>query len=159
MSGAWYIGRASWRRGWRALVFLGLLAGLVGGTLLGAWAGARRTSSAYDRLLHASGAPHEIMFLTAQDTEVQEWLRHTPSVARFAPAIGMIGRRAPQEEWYSLDAPVAEGSFGRPVLQRGRLPDPHRADEVVLTSRASENTGLDVGDEVHFRAYARNQTS
>jgi hypothetical protein len=110
MAGAWYIGRASWRRGWRALVFLGLLAGLVGGVVLGAWAGGRRTSSAYDRLLHASGFPNEIMFVTAQDQAVQDWLRHTPSVERFATATGMIGRRAPGQDWYSLDAPVAENS-------------------------------------------------
>ena len=55
MGGAWYVGSAGWRGRWLGLVFLGVLAGLVGGAVLGALAGARRTASAYDRLLRESG--------------------------------------------------------------------------------------------------------
>jgi hypothetical protein len=159
MSGAWYVGRASWRRSFRALLFLGLVAGLVGGVVLGAIAGARRTSTAYDRLLHASGAPEEVLFLTADAPEIPTFLRDHPLlVERFAAATGMIGRRAPGEDWYSLDAPQDWGAFGLSFLKRGRLPDVNRADEVLITGRTARNADLDVGDTFSFDAYRRSQT-
>ena len=159
MSGAWYVGRARWRRSFRALLFLGLVAGLVGGVVLGAIAGARRTSTAYDRLLHASGAPEEVLFLTADAPEIPKFLRtHPEIVERFAPATGMIGRRAPGEDWYSLDAPQHWGAFGLSFLAHGRLPNPDRTDEVLITGRTARNTGLDIGDTFSFDAYQRSQT-
>jgi predicted lysophospholipase L1 biosynthesis ABC-type transport system permease subunit len=158
MSGAWYVGRASWRRGIRSLIFLGLVAGLVGGVLIGAFAGARRTASAYDRLLNASRSPHEVLFATADSAKIESFLDHSTLVARYAPAAGMIGRRAPQEDWYSLYAPL-NADFGHPMLERGRLPRPNRADEVYITSGTAKNAGLNIGDEIAFDAYARNQTS
>src|SRR5689334_9527499 len=142
MSGAWYVGRASWRRSFRALLFLGLVAGLVGGVVLGAVAGARRTSTAYDRLLRASGAPEEVLFLTADSKEIPQYLQQSKLVERFAPAAGMIGRRIPGQDWYSVDAPEDWGAFGLSTLKRGRLPDPNRTDEVLITGRTSSNTGL-----------------
>jgi hypothetical protein len=42
---------------WRALVGLGLLAGLLGGVVMTAVAGARRTDSAYERFLADARAP------------------------------------------------------------------------------------------------------
>jgi hypothetical protein len=159
MSGAWYVGRAGWRRSFRALLFLGLVAGLVGGVVLGAVAGARRTSTAYDRLLHASGNPEEVLFLTADSPEIPRFLRDHPEIVdRFAPATGMIGRRIPQQDWYSVDAPEDWGTFGLSFLRRGRFPNPDRADEVLITGRTASNTGLDVGDTFSFNAYKRSQT-
>jgi predicted lysophospholipase L1 biosynthesis ABC-type transport system permease subunit len=159
MLGAWYVGAASWRRGFRSLIFLGLVAGLVGGVLIGALAGARRTESAYDRLLTASGGPHEVLFATADSARIESFLDQSPSVARYAPAAGLIGRRAPQEDWYSLYAPSKSPEIGHPVLERGRLPRPDRADEVYITLRTAQNTGLKLGDQINFDSYSRKQTS
>ena len=159
MSGAWYVGSAGWRRRFRSLLFLGLIAGLVGGVLIGALAGARRTESAYGRLLAASGAPHEVVFATADTARIESFLDQSPSVARYEPAAGMIGRRAPQEDWYSLYAPIASPEIWHPVLERGRLPRPDRADEVYITLRTAQNTGLKLGDQITFDAYSRRQTS
>ena len=49
--------RSAGRLRWRALVGLALLAGLVGGIALTAAEGARRTDTAYPRLLRSSDAP------------------------------------------------------------------------------------------------------
>ncbi len=157
MAAAWYVGRASWRRRWQGILLLGLVAGIVGGAVLGALAGARRTATAYDRLTNASQAPHVVMFVLDGYDEVAAWLEDVPSVDHFERAAGMIGRRSPQQDWYSLDAPYDSVGLGTPVLDRGRLPDPDRADEVLITLRTARNTGLDIGDVLDFHAYAREQ--
>ena len=158
MAGAWYVGRASWRRRWQGLVFLGLVAGLIGGAVLGAAAGARRTSTAYDRLLARSNAPHEVLFVTENLSQIEGFLRRAPSVDHFDRAAGMVGRRAPQQDWYSLDAFYNGSLFPESVLERGRRPNFNRADEVLTTVRTAKNAGLDVGDELTFAAYDAGQT-
>jgi hypothetical protein len=159
MAGAWYVGRASWRRRRRELVFLVVIAGIVGGAVLSAGAGARRTSSAYDRLLRASGSPHEVMFVFGADQvdTIESWLTRAKSVDHFEPAVGMIGRRAPTQDWYSLYAPRRDKSLLSDVIEQGRRPRPDRVDEVLITLRTARNTGLKVGDRVQFEAYAPRQ--
>src|SRR5262245_15182785 len=139
MFGAWYVGRASWRRGLRSLILLGLIAGLVGGVLLGTIAGARRTTTAYDRLLRASGGPHEVLFATADTPRIESFLDQSPTVARYGRAAGMIGRHAPQQDWYSLYAPLDAAPLYHPLLEQGRLPRTDRADEVYITDRTAKN--------------------
>ena len=51
MGSVWLGLRADFRRRWRPLAALALLLGLVGGVVLTAAAGARRTDTAYPRLL------------------------------------------------------------------------------------------------------------
>jgi len=158
MAGAWYVGRASWRQRWRQLLFLVLIAGFVGGAVLGAAAGARRTSSAYDRLLRTSRSPHEVLFVTGGHVaEIERFLGTAPSVDYYARGIGMIGRQSPGQDWYSLDAPIDRALISSNKFERGRRPRLDRADEVIITLRTAQNTGLDIGDRVEFRAYDRSQ--
>src|SRR5580765_7926315 len=158
MAGAWYVGRASWRQRWRQLVLLVLLAGFVGAAVLAAGAGARRTASAYDRLLRTSRSPHEVLFITGGHvSEIESWLRTAPSVDYYARGIGVIGRRPPQQDWYSLDAPIDRALISSNKFERGRSPRLDRADEVIITLQTAQNTGLDIGDRVEFRAYDRSQ--
>ena len=56
--------RSELGRRWRALVALGIIAGLAGGLALAAMAGARRTSTAYGRWRAATAAPDAIVFGT-----------------------------------------------------------------------------------------------
>jgi hypothetical protein len=158
MGAAWYVGRARWRRRWASLVVLGIVAGSVGGTVLAAAAGARRTSTAYDRLMTESDQPHEVLFVTDELPRVEQWLSENPMVERFLPAAGVIGRRAPQQDWYVIDAFHDQRPLSSAVLERGRVPDPDRANEVVITLRTAQNTGLDVGDTFVFNAYTSAQT-
>src|SRR5438045_9358322 len=62
MGSMWLALRADLRVRWRAMAGLALLLGLIGGVVLGAAAGARRTDTAYPRLLQwASAAQVDIV--------------------------------------------------------------------------------------------------
>ncbi len=78
MGAVWSCLRSEWRTQWRTWLALAALVGLVGGVVLGAAAGARRTATAYPRLLevgHASDA------LVAPDTPgFDAALRRLPEV-------------------------------------------------------------------------------
>jgi len=56
MDTLWLALRSDLRRNWRTLVSLALLLGLAGGVVLTAAAGARRTDTAYPRLLNWANA-------------------------------------------------------------------------------------------------------
>src|SRR5262249_5822697 len=91
MGGVWFVGATRWRRQWQTWLLLALIAGLIGGAVLGALAGARRSTSAYERLLRVSRSPHEVLFVTDQQVvlEIEDWLRSSSLVDRFAPAVGV----------------------------------------------------------------------
>jgi putative ABC transport system permease protein len=160
MGGAWYVGRVRWRQLWRQSLLLAIVAGITGGAVLGAAAGARRSLSAYDRLLRVSRSPHEVLSVLDNAPAIERWLKASAMVDHVATGAGMIGREQRSEAWYSLYAPFDRQTFGvGAAIVRGRLPSPGRADEVFITLRTSRNTGLDVGDQVSFRAYGRTQTA
>jgi hypothetical protein len=58
MGSVWLVLRAGFRSGWRGWLALALLLGVISGVVLAAAAGARRTDSAYPRLLAWGHASH-----------------------------------------------------------------------------------------------------
>lgn len=143
--------RSEVARRWRALVLLGLLAGLVGGLALAAVAGARRTSTAYERYRDATGRSDAIVFATLMGVFDADYtpVRNLPEVedaGAFAlTPVGLqgieIGQLAPGDDrlYRTID---------RPLLVDGRLPDPTRAGEIVVNRKAASELGLGVGDRV-----------
>ena len=138
------------RNRWRTLIVLGLLAGLVAGLVIAAVSGARRTGTAYDRYRHAVAAP-DVMFAATQvgiDADYRA-VRALPDVVDSgmfvtAPVAlkGLeIGTLPPGDD--RLYRTIA-----RPLVVDGRLPDPRRADEVLVNSRAAKVLDLGVGDKV-----------
>jgi ABC-type lipoprotein release transport system permease subunit len=140
-------------RRWKALVALGLLAGLVGGLAIAAVAGARRTSTAYERFREATGRADAIVFATligvkADYTEVRK-LPEVEDAGEFTLTPGGI------EDQPTLGAlPPNDDrlyrTIARPLLVHGRLPDPRREDEVVVNRLAAAQLGLGVGDHLRI---------
>ncbi len=137
---------------WRALVALGVIAGLAAGLTLAAVAGARRTSSVYARNRQATAAPDAIVFATQQGIFDQDYsaVVALPEVLdagtfNLAPVgikeFGEIGTLAPGDDHLYR-------TLGRPLLVEGRLPDPARDDEVVVNRVAAARFGLRVGQQV-----------
>jgi ABC-type lipoprotein release transport system permease subunit len=148
-----YRWRAELRGRWRAWVALGLLIALMGGAVLALVAGARRTDSAFARLVAAEGAPHvrlgtfggmldpEVM---GSLPEVAEWWAFHRYAVR--PEIG-------DEHFLTVLAPVdqrADAAAARWKLLDGRRADPARPDEVVVSSTVAEIYELGVGDAIRL---------
>ena len=80
MGAVWLTARGEVRQRWRSLLALGLLGAVLGAVVVGAVAGARRTSTAYDRLVEAT-ALWDVEIALADDESI-EAIRALPSVRR-----------------------------------------------------------------------------
>ncbi|QJY48471.1 ABC transporter permease [Pseudonocardia broussonetiae] len=146
--------RLELRRRWRSLLVLALLVALAGGVVLTAVAGARRGDSALDRLL-ARTLPATLAVLPNQagfDWDAVRALPGVAAVAEFAvtgPEIDGIG---PESIGFPYGAGVMD-TIERPVVLEGRLADPARADEAVISPAFAEAHGLGIGDVVDVRLF------
>lgn len=80
MGATWLALRADLRRRWRPVVGLALLLGLIGGVVLAAATGARRTDTAYPRLLHWARAS-QFNIISNYSPLLYGRLRRLPQVA------------------------------------------------------------------------------
>lgn len=152
MSGAWL--RIDFRRRWRSLLVLALLVAFAAATVLTAVAGARRGDTAVERLQQRT-LPATVEVRPddpAFDWDVVRGLPGVEAVALMAPTTWAIDGPGAGSE--AFEAP-ADGEFfrsvERPVLLSGRVPDPARAGEAVVTPAFVRTHGLGVGDTVTVR--------
>jgi hypothetical protein len=150
----WFWARHELAARWKAVVALGLLAGVAGGVSLAAIAGARRTDAAFPRFKAATGAPDALVFGTQVGGHHVDYtpVKRLPEVAdagEFALAgifvedvgHGALGALAPADSHLYR-------TLSRPLLEAGRLPNPHRVDELVVNRVAAAKYGIHVGDRL-----------
>ncbi|MDQ1433067.1 MAG: putative transport system permease protein, partial [Actinomycetota bacterium] len=159
MAAVRYRFRAELRARWRSVLALALLAGLAGGVTLAAIAGARRTDSAYSRLLVATNAAHVLVNPddgndSALDAQA---IARLPMVAAAGRENGMIVLPLPVRGARDLTESINLGLVGamgralaRPHVLHGRAPDPQAADEVLVNPRFAQRHQVSAGDT--FRA-------
>src|ERR1700761_4507455 len=89
MATVWLTLRTDLRHRWRALLSLALLLGLIGGVVLTAAAGARRTDTAYPRLLSWANASQVDIIPVANGLPADYYaaLRKLPQVAAMSTAV------------------------------------------------------------------------
>jgi hypothetical protein len=161
--------RLELRRRWRSLLVLALLVAFATGTVLVAVAGARRGGSAVDRLV-AQTLPATVAVLTNEPGFDWGAVRALPEVEALStfvaapyvivgapPGSAVLGHRVRDDEQAGVYPPadsVVMTTIERPVVLEGRLADPARADEVVVTPRFADRHGLRVGDAVRLNLYA-----
>ena len=161
--------RAELRRSWRGAVVLALLLALIGGAVLASTAGARRTASAYPRLLSGTNAEEILASPSTPDPEaIYEHIAALPGVRSTGvmaglPVLAMEGtptgdlmEGSPNTEITPFGMPMAtvDGAalrdIGRPAITEGRMPGPDRVDEVLVSRRVSRSADLSVGDRLDF---------
>ena len=138
---------------WRSWAGLALLAGLAGGVVLAAAAGARRTDTAYPRFLQASRASD--VLVSPQGTGFGGYydaLGRLPEVRVVAPLAGLVVAPLGPGGTADLTATVAaaaDGRFGHlteiPKLLAGRLPRPDRPGEIAVDRIGAQRLHLHVG--------------
>ncbi|GAA0415578.1 hypothetical protein Acor_58860 [Acrocarpospora corrugata] len=150
------------RRRWRSLAVLALLIAFVTGTVLAAAAGARRGASAYQRLLVGT-LPADIVVLPNQPDFDWDRIRALPEVAAVSTfVVGGFDVKTDKPGIYASFPPGDAEVFRtveRPVLLAGRLFDPAREDEVVVSAGYPALAGEGVGSRVTLQLPTVEETS
>lgn len=162
--GMWF--RIEWRNRWRALVGLLLLIAFATASVQAAAAGARRGATAVDRLIDRTQPATLLVLLNrgAFDWDQVRAMPEVEAVSAFAVsgfAVEGLGEH-PEVDPGDLAAfpPVDDDlmdTIERPVVLEGRLPDPSRADEVVVSPGFVEYFDRGVGDTATLRLYSADQ--
>ena len=158
VNAAWYRFVATWRRQRGGYLALIVLIGLVGGIALGSIAAARRTASSFSTFL-AGTNPSDLTIvpaggLSGYSHRLTREMRRLPHVERVESYVALSASlmTGPTES-RSLDSSVVMvGSVDgllfnqdRFSVTAGRMADPTRPDEVVVTQTAAATLGLHLG--------------
>ncbi|MFL6204229.1 MAG: FtsX-like permease family protein [Acidimicrobiales bacterium] len=158
---AWLWVRADLRRRAASLVVLALVVGLGGGVAIAAVAGARRTTTSWDRLRAAEGPADAFIFAQLFDGPVTPeelaTVRSIPGAKVAGSNIvvlmpGLMGLERSGDA--GLVVASDEESLHLAVRARhleGRLPSPRHPDEVAVNEAIAQQLDLDVGDHVTLR--------
>jgi hypothetical protein len=145
------------RAGWRGWLALALLAGVAGGAVLTAAAGALRTDAAYPAFLRQSAASSVLTGPggTGLGSGFYPAMGRLPGVTAIAPVVGIQalpvgpGGRTPGD---AVVAAPLDGRYlrqmDRPRLLAGRLPRPGAAAEVAVSQITAGLLHLHVGSRV-----------
>jgi hypothetical protein len=153
------LARSELRRTWRAVLAVGLVAGLVGGGVLCAVAGARRTDSAFDRLVARTDFWDIELTLFDPSDDVVDRIRAEPGVAASWVGTLAVGRdlRDPEGVAFFPVTSSTETPMVDRIIVAGRAPDPDALDEVLVAERAASVVGLRVGDTLPWAALSHEQ--
>lgn len=153
--------RIDLRRRWRSLLVLALLIAVSAGTVLTAFAGARRGDSAVERLsVRTLPATADVqVFQPGFDWAAVRRLPQVEAMHVYTPMnFDLLGISPAGVPVPRLPADVeATRSIDRPVVLAGRPADQSRVDEAVVTPAFVESYGKGVGDTVEARLLTEEQ--
>jgi hypothetical protein len=169
MNAVWARARNELRTRWRALVSLALIAGLGGGAAIAAFAGARRTVSAYPRFRVATNAFDDLIGVNGNgptfpddltQTALLASIQHLPAIEDSSITDAYAGEivgpsRVAQSfpDVFIIGTP--DGKIGitldKMKLESGRYAVPARPDEVMVSSIEAQKLGARVGSTLTLR--------
>lgn len=158
--------RSEWRRRWGSLLLLAALIAIAGGATITAASAARRTDTAFDRMLETTNAPNlEVSALT--DTEIGDLdpalLDRVMQIdgVRGATEIAFVAV-SPLEYpvFFSLAYLEERGEFARPIYvdgpARGQIAD-MGADEVLINESMSKELQVGAGATLQLQSATAEQ--
>ncbi len=135
------------------LIALGAVAGVVGAVVVATLIGAQRTRTAMDRLVEAANYPTAQVRAYQPGPELDR-IASLPEVAQRWDGVLPIGRVLDTADWfYPFAGYERPPGHLEPLLVAGRLPDPDRAEEVLVTEGTARQEGYGVGDTVGMRVF------
>ncbi|HEY6760849.1 MAG TPA: ABC transporter permease [Baekduia sp.] len=158
--------RAELRIRWRAWLALAVVCGIAAGTTVALAAAASRTETALGRYLRATSSAdaYANAGIGFDDATLDVGhFEHLPQVARSERTLLVallsrsrggrpivpVGAGSIQYQVPSDDRP--RNTIDVPLMLRGRLPDPDRADEVLADPKALDTLGIGLGDAFTVR--------
>jgi hypothetical protein len=157
MGSTWLALRADLRVRWRAMAGLALLLGLIGGLVLTVAAGARRTDTAYPRLLQWANAS-QVDIISNRSTVLYQRLRRLPqvasvSVASYYSAV-LPGRHGRPSSTQVTTLSGLDGSFGvtadRVKVLSGHLFNPADPHAAMIDQQLARIAHLRPGGTLHL---------
>jgi hypothetical protein len=158
--------RSQLRGRWRTWLALAILTGVLGGLVIGAAAGARRTEGSYRRYLGSINQADVYVdpFVSeAGDSLALDPVARLPQVAateRSLQPLVLVRSRAGKPlfpdgpnslSWVLPTDDRSREAIDSLKLLHGRLPDPRQPNEVIGDTRALSILGVHVGDQVGIR--------
>jgi hypothetical protein len=163
--------RIALRRGRAGYLAIVLIVGLVGGVAMGSAAAARRTQSAFPRILAASN-PSDLHVDPGQySSRMIAQISHLPRVRSAESYVALNGLRAlrsgfadPRTSFNQAVELVGslDGLYfsqDRVIITSGRRANPRRAGEVVLSEQTARRFGLGIGQSLSINLYSGQQAS
>ena len=175
---AWYRFRTTFHRRWGGYLTLVLLIGLVGGVGMGALAAARRTQSSFSTFLASTNPPDLTVTIYGANANSAAGnpsysSRLTTEIARLphvrAVHVGVLLTAAPLDrsgaprlKSVALAYPVGsvDGLFftqDRVAVTDGRMADPARPHEIMMTALAAHQLGFHLGETIPYGVYSQQQ--
>jgi putative ABC transport system permease protein len=154
MAAVWLVAWRRLARQWSTLAAAGLLLGLGFGLCFASVAAARRTASAYDRILVAADAPDAAVALGGPPDEAEQALATVDGIVGQRVYAGFIGTADGVERILTtaLIAPTRDRfPIELPQLRAGRFPEPDAPEEALVNESAARAGGFEVGQRLHFR--------
>jgi FtsX-like permease family len=144
VAATWMRFRTELRARWRGTLTLVLLLGFVGSIVLASAAGARRTSTAPDRLAAAVGGVGDAHVFDV-GTADPDRIRALPQVEHSTRITFMLADSVPLSslEVVATGDPVFSG-----LIVDGRLPDPGDQQAAVIDQKVARELGFGAGDEL-----------
>ena len=171
---------ATFGRRWPGYLSLALLIGLVGGLSMGSLAGARRTDSSFSvfwkstnpsDLLGATGILNPTLPLTPYDGPLVDKISQLPHVKSVETQSGInilpLQPDGAPEQNVTEFSPGPGNGYGsvdglyfnqdKVTVIAGRMANPARPDQFMLSALQAQSMGLHVGDKVRFGIYTNAQ--
>ena len=163
--------RALWARRWGGYLAIVLLVGLVGGIAIGSFSAARRTESSFSVFLASTNPSDMHVFLYAPNqTDALSRLALVRHVAN--ATYGLNAFPAGRDGVPRIPAAIADGnvtgvgsvsgeffSQDKAAVVTGRMADPTKADQFVMTPYAEQAMGWHVGQSIPMYFYTDAQSA
>ena len=162
---------AELRRGWASYLAILMIVGLLGGTAMASVAAARRTQSAFPRILAASNPSDVTVDTGSQSPGLVGRLSHLPQVRSAESYVALDALRALPSGYADPDTPFNQqvelvGSLNglyfdqdRVIITAGRRANPRRPGEVVVSELTAHRFGLHLGQSLAANFYSGQQAA
>jgi hypothetical protein len=168
---AWYRLRAGLRRDWAGYLAIAMIVGLLGGVAMASVAAARRTQSAFPRILAASNAsdlhvdpgPYSARVIgqTSRLPQVRSAESYVALNGLRALRSGFADRRTPFNQQVELVGSLDGLYFDqdRVIITSGRRANPRRPGEIVISEQTARRFGLRIGQPLTVNLYSSQQAN
>src|SRR5271156_4070113 len=158
---AWYRFRAGLHRRWPSYLALIALIGLVGGVSLGSIAGARRSESAFPAFLRSTDPSDMAIDVGEYNPKILKEIARLPQVTSIETYVSPNAVPVTKSGFFEANSPENLTEFDplaslnglyfkqdRFTILRGRLPNPNRADEVMVDQFSASLFHWHVGEVI-----------